>query len=106
MTTIALSAKESVTVTARHGQVELHVVLGFLAHAKRLSVPHARALANALLAACDQLTGGVRCHDPEACKLGQVQCPTPKACGIEPAAPTCPPCTGNCNQGRDCPARG
>lgn len=83
MTTITLSSKESVTVTPRHGQVELHVVLGFLAHAKRLSVPHARALGNALLAACDQLTGGVRCHDPEACKLGQAACPTPKACGIE-----------------------
>lgn len=26
--------------------------------------------------------GGVRCHDAEACKLGQAACPTPQACGL------------------------
>lgn len=103
MTTVKLSDKESVTITPKHGQVELHMIQGFLALSKRLSVTHARLLAAGINAACDQLTGGVRCHNPDACKAGQAACPTPRACGIE--ATSCPPCNGNCNQGRDCPAR-
>lgn len=31
-------------------------------------------------------TGGVRCHDADACAIGQLPCPTPKACGC--AVPT------------------
>lgn len=55
MTTITLSNKESVTVTAKHGQVELHMIQGFLALSKRIAPQHARQLAQALNAAADQL---------------------------------------------------
>lgn len=55
MTTITLSPKESVTVSAKHGQVELHMIQGFLALSKRITPQQARALAQALNAAADQL---------------------------------------------------
>lgn len=29
------------------------------------------------------LIGGLRCHDADACAMGQQPCPTPKACGCE-----------------------
>lgn len=32
-------------------------------------------------------TGGVRCHDADACAMGQLPCPTPKFCGC--AEPEC-----------------
>lgn len=35
----------------------------------------------------DQNTGGVRCHDADACAMGQLPCPTPKFCGC--AEPAC-----------------
>jgi hypothetical protein len=55
MTTIALNTKESVTVSARHGQVELNMIQGFLAMTKRIDPTKARELARALNAAADQL---------------------------------------------------
>lgn len=55
MSTIQLSPKESVTVSAKHGQVELHMIQGFLALSKRLPAPEARAIALAILDAVDQL---------------------------------------------------
>jgi hypothetical protein len=55
MSTIQLSPKESVTVSAKHGQVELHMIQGFLALSTRITPQHARQLAQALNAAADQL---------------------------------------------------
>lgn len=31
-----------------------------------------------------QATAGVRCHDADACAMGQSPCPTPAACGCAP----------------------
>lgn len=31
-------------------------------------------------------TGGLRCHDPAECVMGQLPCPTPKACNCAPPA--------------------
>jgi len=55
MTTISLSSKESVTVSAQHGQVNIHLIQGFLAMSKRITARQARELAQALNAAADQL---------------------------------------------------
>lgn len=33
-----------------------------------------------------QPTPALRCHDPDACAMGQTPCPTPRACGCAPIA--------------------
>lgn len=33
---------------------------------------------------CQALSGGVRCHNADACKAGQSACQTPHACGVKP----------------------
>lgn len=87
--TIKLSAAKGIVVAPQAGEVLIQLTMhGLPAMSERIDPHTAQALGLALVNSANEAMGpvsrGVRCHDADACKAGQVACPTPKACGIEP----------------------